>query len=127
VVPDFLVAVVFAAWTMSGIFFVASFSEDNITSTEAGPVIARAFATLLGLSGLFVGMVALLLLRDERRMAEHYITPGIVGLLTGSLEGLVFLWPASGVLWAPFVLLIFALRPVRRVISGMLRPAIPRR
>ena len=27
-IPDFLVALVFAAWTMSGIFFVASFSPS---------------------------------------------------------------------------------------------------
>ena len=112
---------------MAAIFLVASFSNENLTSSEAGRVLARVFAVLLALSGLFVGLVALLLLREERRRPDHYITPGIVGMLIGSLEGFLFLWPTNQFLWAPFALLVFALRPVRRLIADMLQPGRSRR
>lgn len=126
-IPDFLFAITAAAWTMAGVFLVASFTNANVTSSDAGEVLARVFAGLLVLSGGFVALIGVVLLRDGRSHADHYVTPTIVGMVVGALDALLFLLPVGDFLWAPFALLVFSLRPVRKVISNMLQPTRERR
>ncbi len=112
---------------MAAVFLAASFTNANVTANDAGEVLARVFAGLLVLSGGFVALIGVLLLRDDRHRADHYITPSIVGMVVGAVDSLLFLWPIASFLWAPFALLVFSLRPVRRLISDMLQPTRERR
>ncbi len=121
-VPDLLLAVAVTCWSMGAIFFIASFFNANVTAGEAGRILARLFAAALVVTGLFLALLGWGLLRDERTRADHYVVPVLVGLLIGSVESAMFLWPAGKFLFAPFVLLIFVFRPVRRQISRMLNP-----
>lgn len=121
-VPDLLLALAVASWTMAIVFFVASFFNDNVTAGEAGKVLARFFAGALTVTGLFLFLLSYGLLRDERARADHYVVPSILGLAIGGIESFMFLWPAGSFLFAPFVLLVFVLRPVRRHIARMLQP-----
>lgn len=122
-VPDFLIALAACALTMAAIFFGASFLDANVTAGEAGPWLARLFAGALLVTALFLWLLGIGLLRDDRSRADHYITPAAIGLLIGGLEAAMFLWPANDFLFAPFVLLIFVFRPLRRQIARVLHPA----
>jgi len=121
--PDFLFALATAAWTMAVTFFVASFIDDNVTAGDAGRALARLFAVALLLAGLFVFALGFGLLRGERGRADHYVVPLLLGVVIGGAEATLFLWPASNFLFAPFVLLVFVFRPVRRHLSRMVHPA----
>ena len=121
-VPDLLFALAFSCWTMGAVFFVASFFNANVTAGEAGRILARFFAAALAVTGLFLALLAWGLLRDERTRADHYVVPVLVGVVIGGIESAMFLWPAANFLFAPFLLLIFVFRPVRKHISRMLNP-----
>ena len=121
-VPDFLFALAMCAWVMAAIFIVATFTDDDLSTGDAGTDLARLFAGSLVLAGVCGFLIGVMLLRAERRRADHYVTPIIIGAVIGTLEALVFLWPAQAFLFAPFALLIFVFRPVRRHISKMVRP-----
>jgi hypothetical protein len=121
-VPDLLFALAAAAWTMAILFLLASFADDTIASGDAGRVLAQLFALALIVSGIFAFLLGFGLLRDDRRQADHYVLPIALGSLIGVLEVALFLLPATNLLFAPFVLLIFVFRPVRRRLSQMLRP-----
>jgi len=121
-VPDLLLALAVSCWTMGAVFFVASFFNANVTAGEAGRVLARFFAAALIVTGVFLALLGWGLLRDERARADHYVVPMLVGLIIGGIESAMFLWPAGNFLVAPFLLLIFVFRPVRRHISRMLNP-----
>lgn len=121
-VPDFLFALAMCAWVMAAIFVVATFADDDLSAGNAGTDLARLFAGSLALAGLCGFLIGVMLLRAERRRADHYVTPTVIGAVIGTLEAMLFLWPAEAFLFAPFALLIFVFRPVRRQLSKMVRP-----
>lgn len=102
---------------MAAVFVLSSYLDSNVTVGEAGKVLARMFAAMLAVTGLFAFLLALVLLRDERRRLDHYVVPIVVGCLIGALEASLFLWPADKLLFLPFLLLVFVLRPVRRRVA----------
>jgi len=121
-VPDFLFALAMCAWVMAAIFVVATFTDDDLSAGNAGTDLARLFAGSLVLAGLCGFLIGVMLLRGERRQADHYVTPVIIGAVIGTLEAVLFMWPAEAFLFAPFALLIFVFRPVRRHLSKMVNP-----
>ncbi len=127
-VPDVLFALGMALLTMSVIFFLASFFDDSLSSGDVGTTLARAFAATLAISAVFAFLLGLLLLRDERDQFERYRTPLLLGVLIGGLEAWLFLQAQPPLfLVAPILLLVFALRPVRRSLAGAVRPNRGRR
>ncbi len=122
-VPDLLFAMAAAGWAMGAAFTVASFVDSDITAGAAGVTLARLFSASLAVCSLFAFLLGLVLLRDDRGQIDHYVTPILVGALTGMAEAVLFLWPADRLLFAPFILIVFALRPVRRIVARTLRPA----
>lgn len=122
-VPDFMFALAATGWTMAAIFVVASFVDSSVTAGEAGVTLARMFSAALAACSLFAFLLGLVLLRGERSTADHYVTPFILGVVMGTLEAIIFLWPEDRLLIAPFVLLIFVFRPVRRMLARQFRPA----
>lgn len=122
-VPDVLFACGAVAWTMAFVFFVASFFDEEVTAGDAGRVLARIFAGALFLSGLFIILLGVALLRDDRSRLDHYVFPICLGMVVGALEAYLFLLPAGEWLFAPLLLLVFAIRPVRRLFGRWLRPA----
>lgn len=121
-VPDLLFALAAAGWTMSILFLLASFTDDAIAGEEAGRTLAQLFSLALFVASTFAFLLGFSLLRDDRGKADHYVFPLLLGAIIGVLEAAVFLLPASNFLFAPFILLIFVFRPVRRHMSRMLRP-----
>jgi hypothetical protein len=119
-IPDLLFALAVTGWTMAVVFAVISFADKDATAGDAGSFLARLFAGALAISSLFVFLLGIGLLRDDRWRADHYVVPVLLGLLIGILEATLFLVPAGEFLWAPFLLLIFALRPVRRGLGRLL-------
>ena len=119
-VPDLIFTVAFAGWTMALIFLASSFFDDDVTAGEAGKILARLFAGALALTSAFGFLLGLLLLRDQRRQRDHYVVPAFLGVTLGVLEAVLFLSAASAMLFAPFLLLIFAFRGVRRAVSRSL-------
>ena len=114
-VPDLLFAIAMIMLTMGFVFFMASFIDTDLSAGDAGTVLARVFAGLLGISAVLTFLMGILLLRDERRRADHYVVPLIVGGLIGGIESSFFLNPKSPIFLAlPLLLLFFVLRPVRR-------------
>ena len=106
-------------FVMSVAFFIASFTDDNLSNGDAGTQLARIFAGTLLMSAMFIFILGILLLRDERNRLDHFIVPLAVGALVGGLEAAMFLNPKSALLLlAPLLLLILALRPVRGWIAG---------
>jgi hypothetical protein len=120
-VPDFLFSLAAAAWTMSAIFVVASFVDDDVTAGEPGTLLARMFAAALTLSGIFGFLLGLILLRDELRQRDHYITPMILGVIMGALVATLFLVPSNTFVLSPFLVLVFVFRPLRRSIARLFR------
>ncbi len=118
-VPDVIFTLAAAGLTMAIIFFVASFTNGDITAGETGKTLARMFAGALALTAGFGWLLGLLLLRDERGRLDHYVVPALLGAAIGALEATLFLIPAAGLLWAPLVLVVFAFRPVRRQVARL--------
>jgi len=111
-----------AGWTMAILFLLASFADDTIAAESTGRVLAQLFSLALIFASTFAFLLGFGLLRDDRRQADHYVLPMTLGGLIGVLEVAAFLLPASNFLFAPFVLLIFVFRPVRRHLSRLMRP-----
>ncbi len=121
-VPDLLFAIGMIMLTMGFVFFMASFFDDDLSAGDAGTALARVFAGLLAISALLTFLMGILLLRDDRRRADHYVVPLVVGGLIGGMESSLFLNPKSPVFLAlPLLLLVFVLRPVRRGLAGWTR------
>lgn len=116
-IPDLLIAFSAVAWTMAVVLVAASLGGNEITTGDAGRFLARIFAGALGLSGLLLLLLALSLLRDERGYGDHYRVPIGVGIAVGLMESALFLQPAGPWVFAPLVLLLFALRPLRRLLA----------
>jgi len=117
---DLLIAIAVTAWTMAAIFAIASFLTDSYTAGDAGRTLERLFAAALAVAGLLLFMLAVILLGEDRGRGDHYGVPMVVGFAVGAIEALLFLQPAPGLLWAPPLLLVLALRPVRRGFSLIL-------
>ena len=111
--PDLLFAIGAAGWSMAFVLFIASFMDDNVTAGDAGRLLARIFAGALFISGLFVILLGLSLMRSTELHLEDYIFPVSLGVVVGALEAWLFLLPAGQWLFLPMLLLVFALRPVR--------------
>lgn len=106
---------------MSVAFFVASFTDDNLSNGDAGTQLARIFSVTLLMSAIFIFILGMLLLRDERNRLDHFTVPLAVGALVGGLEAAMFLNPNGALLLlAPLLLLVLALRPVRARIAGLI-------
>ncbi|MBI2765236.1 MAG: hypothetical protein HYX53_04900 [Chloroflexi bacterium] len=118
-VPDVLFALATAGFTMAVVFVVASFVDNDVTRGDAGTFLARLFAGALTLASLFVFLLGVGLLRADRWQPDHYVIPMLLGLIIGGLDAMLFLIPIGSLLWAPFLLLVFALRPVRRGLGRM--------
>jgi len=125
-VPDFLFALAMTAWVMAAIFVVATFTSDQLSAGDAGTDLARLFAGALTLAGVCGFLIGVLLLRGERNQADHYVFPLALGAFIGAAEAFLFLVPAPALLFAPFLLLIFVFRPVRRGIARLIRPGAAR-
>ncbi|MFN0093311.1 MAG: hypothetical protein ACKVVT_00825 [Dehalococcoidia bacterium] len=121
VVPDLLFALAVAAWTMAGTFIVLSFVAEDVVAGEAGATLARVFAVMLAISGLLLAIIGILLLRDERRHADHFTALVIIGLLMGGAATALFLLEQGDRIWAPSVLLLFVFRPIRRLLTRPFR------
>jgi hypothetical protein len=100
---------------MAIVFFLSSFVDDDVTAGDAGKTLARLFAGSLVATGLFIFLLGFSLLRDERGRADHYVFPMMLGVVIGGIEAALFLWPVQSFLWAPFLLVVFAFRPLRRL------------
>ena len=122
-VPDLLFALATVGWTMAVVFVVASFVDDNLTVGEAGKVLARLFAGALAVASGFTFLLGLVLLRNDRNQADHFLAPMGIGVLTGVLASLLFLTLQFRLLFLPFLLLILVIRPVRRRVFSRRRPA----
>ena len=120
-IPDILFASASVLVTMAVVFFIASFVHEDLSNGDAGTDLARVFSATLMLSALLLGLLGILLLRDAPNKVNHLLTPALVGAVVGGIESWLFLNPRSPVLFlAPLALLVFALRPTRRAISGVL-------
>lgn len=104
---------------MAVIFFVASFLSEDVVSGSAGRVLARFFAGTLVISGLLMSALGYGLLREERRSVDHYSFPIGLGVVVGAIESFLFLQTYEQFLFAPLLLLVLAIRPIRR---WLLRP-----
>lgn len=120
---DVLVAIAIAAWTMAAVVFAASFTSGELIPGEAGRALARILAALLLAMGVFTFLAGYSMFGDERGRSDHYVVPAIVGMSAGALEGMLLLSDAMNWLFVPFLLLLLALRPVRRVAGSAFRPA----
>jgi hypothetical protein len=107
---------------MAVVFFAASFFNDDVTAGSAGSTLARLFAGSLAITSLFLFLLGYALLRDERSRADHFVFPMLLGIVIGALVAWLFLLPAANLLFAPFLLLVLLLRPVRRYVSRRLTP-----
>lgn len=119
-VPDILFCLAAAALTMAAIFVITSFTNDDGLGGDAGKTLARAFAAALAFSGLFVGALGFGLLRDDRGDVERYVFPIALGILIGGIEAMLFLAHATSWIWVPFLLVLLAVRPVRKLGARLL-------
>lgn len=106
---------------MAGIFFVATFTDDSLSAGNAGTDLARLFSGALVVAGICGFLIGMLLLRDERGNADHYVFPMLLGAVIGVAEAILFLRPAPAMLFLPFLLLIFVFRPFRRMVTRLVR------
>ena len=119
-IPDVLFAIAMALLVMSVAFFLASFMHEDLSNGDAGTQLARIFAGTLTLSSIFIFLLGILLLREERNRVDHFIVPLAIGAIIGGLEAAMFLNPQHALLLLlPMFLLVFALRPVRAWLAGL--------
>lgn len=115
VVPDILLAVAATGWTMAAVILLATFLGDEVLTGDAGRFLGRLFAGALALSALLLFLLGVSLLRDERSHAAHYVIPMGVGIAIGLLESALFLGSGGALMFAPFILLVLVIRPLRHV------------
>jgi hypothetical protein len=119
-VPDLLFAVATALIVMAIVFVIASFAGGAVVSDSVGRALARLFAATLLISGALLFGMGFVLLREERFVGDHYWVPLGVGTAVGLVESAFFLRPNGPWLFAPLLLFVFALRPVRRLMARRL-------
>ncbi len=105
---------------MAAVLIAASFGSDDLVGGDTGRILARFFAGALAVSAVLLFLLGVILLRDDRGGADHYRVPIALGLVVGLVEGWLFILPAGGVLPFPPLALLFALRPLRRLVSSLL-------
>ena len=118
-IPDLLITLATAGMMMAAVFYAASFFSSDVTAESAGPVLARLFASTLVIASIFTFLLAYVLLRDERHQGEHFVFPVGLGIVIGGIDASLFLVRADGFLFAPFLLAIFAVGPVRRLARSL--------
>lgn len=118
IAADILLFFAAATLTMAGVFMVTSFTQNDSLAGDAGRMLARTFAGALAVSGVLVGLLGIGFLGESRNETEHYVVPGAAGILAGGVGATLFLAQAGQWLWAPALLVFFALRPVRRRLTG---------
>jgi hypothetical protein len=123
-VPDVLIAFAAVGWTMALFFLLASFLDPGLKDQDAGPVLAQTFAAALAACGTFIFVIGLALLREDRGDPSHYLTPMILGFLVGLAVTTLFLRGAGFWIFAPFPLLAFSARPLRRMVARSLGRAV---
>lgn len=118
--PDIVFTLAAAAAVMAGIFAAASFLMPDLSRGDAGTDLARVFAAFLALAAVCLGAAGVLLSAGSNDRASHVIAPSVIGAAIGVSESLILLRPAPALIPVPFILLLFALRPIRRSLA---RPA----
>jgi len=119
---DVLVALAATALAMALFVLVAAFAGENVAGDTAGRFWAVLFAAGLGLSGLFLGMLGLVLLGEGAREGGRYLVPVATGIATGAIVGALVLDGASrGAVLAPLLLLLLATPPLREGLGWLLR------
>ncbi|WP_322795746.1 hypothetical protein [Tepidiforma sp.] len=119
--PDLAFALAAAAAVMAGIFAAATFLVPDLSRGDAGTDLARVFAAFLALAAVSLGAAGVLLSAGSDDRASHVIAPAGIGAAIGVAEALILLRPAPALIPVPFVLLVFALRPVRRILARRAR------
>ena len=119
---DVLVALAATALAMAVFVLVATFAGENVAGDGAGRFWALLFAAGLGLSGLFLGMLGLVLLGEGARERGRYLVPVATGIATGAIIGALVLDGASrGAVLAPLLLLLLATPPLREGLGWLMR------
>ncbi|MXX19656.1 MAG: hypothetical protein F4Z48_09250 [Dehalococcoidia bacterium] len=125
---DVLIAHAATALAMAGVVLIATFAGENVAGEEAGRFWALLFAAGLGLSGVFLGMLGLLLLGEGAREGGRYLVPVATGIATGAIVGALVLDGASrGAVLAPLLLLLLATPPLREGLGWLMRRGAGRR
>lgn len=119
---DVLIALAATALAMAVFVLVATFAGENVAGDEAGQFWALLFAAGLGLSGLFLGMLGLVLQGEGARERGRYLVPVATGIATGAVVGALVLDGASrGAVLAPLLLLLLATPPLREGLGWLMR------
>lgn len=119
---DVLIALAATALAMAVFVLIATFAGENVAGDEAGRFWALLFAAGLGLSGLFLGMLGLVLLGEGAREGGRYLVPVATGIATGAIVGALVLDGASrGAVLAPLLLLLLATPPLREGLGWLMR------
>jgi hypothetical protein len=120
-IPDLLFCLASGAFVLAAILLAATFTNDNVTAGHVGKELAQFFALALIGTSIFLFLVGLLLLRDGRGRFDHYSTPILLGTIGGAIEAVLVIQPAGWWIAAPLIVLVFALRPVRRLLARLVR------
>ncbi len=119
---DVLIALAATALAMAVFVLIATFAGENVAGEEAGRFWALLFAAGLGLSGLFLGMLGLVLLGEGARKGSRYLVPVATGIATGAVVGALVLDGAGrGAVLAPLLLLLLATPPLREGLGWLMR------
>ena len=119
---DVLIALAATALAMAVFVLIATFAGENVAGDEAGRFWALLFAGGLGLSGLFLGMLGLVLLGEGVREGGRYLVPVATGIATGAIVGALVLDGAGrGAVLAPLLLLLLATPPLREGLGWLMR------
>jgi hypothetical protein len=88
---------------------------DEIPLGGPGRQLLLSFSAALVFAGLLLAGLGITLLHDARHRGESYLVPFAGGLVMGGLEAVFLVELVGGLVWLlPFLLVIPALRPVRR-------------
>jgi hypothetical protein len=129
-IPDVLFCLASGAFVLAVILLAATLRNEQLTAGDVGKELAEFFALALIGAAVFLFLVGILLLRNSRGQANHYVTPILLGIIGGAIEAVLVIEPAGFWIAAPLIVLVFALRPVRRWfgrIAGQQRQPAQRR
>lgn len=119
--PDVLFCLASGALVLAAILLITTFTNKHLAAGHVGTELARLFAAALIGAGIFLFLVGMLLLQGTRAKASHFSTPILLGVIGGAVEAVFVIEPAGVWIAAPLVVLILALRPVRRLLGRMTR------
>lgn len=109
-IPDILLVVAAALACMGAVVLGSTLARTDDELAAVGYM----FAGSLAVAAVFVGLMAVALLGPARGRGEAYYAPVAVGLFAGAAE-VVLLYDLQTIwMWAPPLLTVLALRPVRR-------------